>query len=136
MNSLQKRSNGTTFSLPCNPESTKITYRAGTPQGDKLIAAEADILRIKALLAKGRAATSSSGQYDVPADGKFYLSKYCEAEKLSKLEYKHLGRRLRGERKQPHALSTNPSAVKQRRYGNNKNAGKNAAKKVVRKTGF
>ena len=136
MNSLSNGSNTTTFNLPTNGNSNRRTYRAGTDAGDKLIAAEADCRRIKALLAKGRAATSSSGQYDVPADGEFNLSKYCVAEKLTRKHYESLTKRLRGTRKVARALSTSQNAVNLRRFHKKGNDKKVAAKKVGRKTGF
>lgn len=136
MNSLSNGSNTTTFNLPTNGNSNRTTYRAGTDTGDKLIAAEADCRRMKEAVAKGKAATSSSGQYDVPADGKFYLSKYCVAEELTKREYETMSKRLKGTIKVPRALATNNKAVNRRRFSKKENGMKLAAKKVGRKTGF
>jgi len=94
-----------------------------------------EVKSMKADVAEGQETTSSNG-YTVKVGDKFNLSKYCEAEEMTKTEYNYLGRRLSGTRKQPHALSTDRIATNSRRYMNNKNAGKAAAKKVVRKRGF
>ena len=132
MNSLSKESKIT--SLPTNANSSYTTYREGTDDGDKLIAAEADCRRMKALAEKGRAATSTSGQYDVQAGKKFFLTKYCAAEKLTKQQYSTLYKRLSGTRKRARALSTKPTAVNNRRCNRKKNGMKVAAKKVGRKS--
>ena len=96
--------------------------------------AEDECRRIKELVEKGRAATSSSGQYKVLKGGKFVLSKYCEAEKLTKQQYATLSKRLSGTRERPRELSTKRSQVNNRRHKRKTKDKKIAAKKVGRKS--
>ena len=125
----------TTFSLACNAHSKRDSYRADTEAGDKMNNAEDDCRRIKELAENGRAATSSSGQYKIQAGKKFVLSRYCEAEKLTKQQYETLSKRLRGLSKRPPALlSTKQKQVNNRRTKRKTNDKKIAAKKVGRKS--
>ena len=132
---LRNENESKTFKLPCNDEAKSSTYREGTEVGDELKRRMTEVRKMKSDVAQGHETTSSKG-YTVEVGGRFQLTEYCDAEKMSKREYNYLARRLSGNRKQPHALSTNRIAVNQRRCNNNKAAGKAAAKKVGRKRGF
>jgi len=122
-------------SLPTNAASNKQSYREGTEAGDNLKRRMAEVNRMKSDVSKGLETTSSKG-YTVEVGGRFKLTEYCDAEKMSKREYSYLTDRLSGKKKQPHALATDNLNANARRYKKKVKGKKVAAKKVGRKTGF
>lgn len=124
-----------TYDLPNNANSTKPSYRIGTPEGDEM---ECHVAYCRARKGSRAAACKAcklnkrkclhNGRTD------FNVAKYCRDNQLPKKVNQMINARLRGYRKTPHALSTKKGATSSRRQRRQKAAAIAAANEPMVKT--